>query len=245
MASKTRLTDLVKAFDTAAMLADLDAKPDLLGVRDERGRTWLHLIAAQPAQGDAAGAAASIALAEGLIARGLDMDDAAFTEGPDGAWRATPLWFAISRGRNLPLAGWLLERGCDPDHCLFAAAWNHDVEAIRLLRRHGAPLRPAILLEAIGWSRFDAAEEFVRQGCDPNAAGGDGRTALHMMLKKDSPPERMAALIALGARTDIPGPDGRTAADILRRKKDPAYRALADASLPPPRSGGRGIARQA
>jgi ankyrin repeat protein len=234
MASKTRLTELTKAFDVEGVLAGLDASPDLLGVRDERGRTWLHLIAAQPAEGDAARAAASVALAEGLIARGLDMDDAAFTEGPDGAWRATPCWFAISRGRNLPLARFLLEKGCDPDHCLFAAAWNQDVEAIRLLRRHGAPLKPTILLETIGWSRFDAAEEFVRQGCDPNAVGEDGRTALHMMLKKDSPPERMAALIALGARTDIPGPDGRTAGDILRRKKDPAYRALADTSLTSP-----------
>src|SRR5205085_12185730 len=107
--------------------------------------------------------------------------DAAFTEGPNGEWRATPLWYAISRGRNLPLARWLLEAGCDPDHCLFAAAWNHDVAAIRLLRKHGAPLSDALLLGAVGWSRFDAAEEFVRQGCDPNCRGEDGRTALHMM----------------------------------------------------------------
>lgn len=227
MVSKTSLTQQVKAFDAAGVLTGLDARPDLLPARDERGRTWLHLIAAQPVEDDDAKGAASIGLAEGLIARGLDMDDAAFTEGPNGEWRATPLWYAISRGRNLPLARFLLERGCDPDHCLFAAAWNHDVEAIRLLRRYGAPLQPTLLLETIGWSRFDAAEEFVRQGCDPNLVGEDGRTALHMMLKKDSPPQRMAALIALGARTDIPGPDGRTAAQILAKKKDPAYRALA------------------
>jgi len=229
MASKTRLTALVKAFDTVQVLADLDARPDLLGARDERGRTWLHLIAAQPVDGDGMRAAAGVAMADGLIARGLDIDDAAFTEGPNGEWRATPLWYAVSWGQNLALAEALLVRGCDPDHSLFAAAWNRDVEAIRLLRRYGAPLRDGLLLEAVGWSRFDAAEEFVRQGCDVNAVGKDGRTALHMMLKKDSPPERMAALIALGARTDIAGPDGRTAADILRRKKDPAYRGLLEA----------------
>lgn len=232
MTSKTRLTERVKAFDVAGVLAGLDARPDLLAGRDDKGRSWLHLIASQPAEGDDVRAAASIALAEGLIARGLDMNDAAFTEGPNGEWRATPCWYAISRGRNLPLARFLLEAGSDPDHCLFAAAWNHDVEAIRLLRKHGAPLKPTLLLETIGWSRFDAAEEFVRQGCDPNLVGEDGRTALHVMLKKDSPPERMAALIALGARTDIPGPDGRTAADILSRKKDPAYRALISTATP-------------
>lgn len=226
MVSKTSLTERVKAFDVAGVLAGLDARPDLLGVRDDKGRTWLHLIAAQAAEGDDAKAAASISLAEGLIARGLDMNDAAFTEGPDGAWRATPCWYAIARGRNLRLARFLLEAGCDPDHCLFAAAWKDDVDAIRLLRRHGAPLKPTLVLDAVAWSRFDAAEELARQGCDPNLVGDDGRAALHMMLKKDSPPERMAALIALGARTDIPGPDGRTAADILSRKKDRAYRAL-------------------
>lgn len=226
MASRTSLTELVKAFDARGVLAGLDARPDLLPVRDDKGRSWLHLIAAQPAEGDAGKTAASIALAGGLIARGLDMNDAAFTEGPNGEWRATPLWYAISRGRNLPLARDLLERGCDPDHSMFAAAWNRDVEAIRLLRKHGAPLRPDMLVETIGWSRFEAAEEFLRQGADPNATDAKGRTALHMMLAKDTAPEHLAMVIGHGARTDIPGPDGRTVADILKHKKDPGYRAL-------------------
>ena len=196
-------------------------------MRDE-ARTLVHLIAAQPAEGDAGRQAASVEIAGDLLARGLDMDDAAFTEGANGEWRATPLWFSISRGRNLTLARFLLAQGCDPDHSLFAAAWNDDVEAIRLLCAHKAPLRRELFLEAVGWSRFEGAEEFVRQGCDPNAVGADGRTALHMMLKKDSPADRLAALIGLGARGDIPDADGRTAAQILSRKKDPAYRALVD-----------------
>ena len=226
MVSRTSLTEQVKAFDAGGVLAGLDARPDLLPVRDDKGRSWLHLVAAQPVEGDPQKAAASIALAGGLIARGLDMNDAAFTEGPNGEWRATPLWYAISRGRNLPLARDLLERGCDPDHSMFAAAWNRDVEAIRLLRKHGAPLRPDMLVETIGWSRFEAAEEFLRQGADPNATDAKGRTALHMMLAKDTAPEHLAMVIRYGARTDIPGPDGRTVAEILKRKKDPAYRAL-------------------
>ncbi len=226
MTSKTRLTEQVKAFDAAGVLAGLDARPDLIPVRDDRGRGWLHLIAAQPAEGDARKQAASVELAKGLLARGLDIDDAAFTEGPNGEWRATPLWFAVSRGRNLTLARFLLEQGCDPDHCLFAAAWNHDVEAIRLLRKHGAPLRKDVFVEAVGWSRFTAAEEFLRQGADPDAIDGKGRTALHMMLAKGTPPEHIAMVLGFGARTDIPDAEGRTVADVLKRKKDPAYRAL-------------------
>ena len=230
MASRTSLTGGVKAFDADGVLADLDARPDLLTARDDRGRTWLHLIASQPAEGDAE-KAASIALAEGLIGRGLDMNDAAFTEGENGAWRATPLWYAIAHGRNLALAAFLLERGCDPEHSIWAAAYNRDVEAIRLLRRHGASLSPDgdQFLWAVSLSHFESAEELLRQGADPNAVGKDGRTALHMMLKKGSAPEHLAMVIGYGARLDIPDGEGRTAADILKRKKDPAYRPL---SLP-------------
>lgn len=223
MASKSRMTDLVKALDATAVAADLDARPDLLPLRDPRGRTWLHLCAAQPVGDDAAKAAASLELAQGLLARGLHIDDAAFTE---GAWRATPLWYAVAHGRNLALARFLLERGCDPDHSMFAAAWNRDVEAIRLLRKHGAPLRPEMLVETVGWSRFEAAEEFLREGADPNLKDAKGRTALHVMLAKDSAQEHLAMVIRHGGRTDIPGPDGRTVAEILKRKKNPAYRAL-------------------
>lgn len=224
--SKTGLTESVKRFAAGAVDAALAERPDLKDVRDDRGRTWLHLAAAQPLGPDPARGPASIATAKVLLAHGLDIDDAAFTE---GEWRATPLWYAISRGRNLPLARFLLGEGCNPDFCIFAACWNDDVEAIRLLRSFGAPLSPTAFIEGIGWSRFTGAEELLAHGADVNAPGGDGRTALHMLLKKDSPIAAMRMLARHGARGDIPGPDGRTAIEILRRKKDPAYRALADA----------------
>jgi len=223
MVSKTRLTALVRALDAAATLADLDERPDLLRIRDERGRTWLHLTASLPVGDDPAKTAASLALADGLLARGLDIDDAAFME---NAWRATPLWYAVAHGQNLALAEFLLGRGCNPDFCLFAAAWNRDVEAIRLLRDYGAPMGASEFIEAVGWSRFEAAEEFLRQGADVDAVGPDGRTALHMMLKKGSPAEHLRMMLRLGARTDIPDAKGQTVAEILSRKKDPAFRDL-------------------
>ena len=224
MISGTRLTRLVKAFGAAAIDAALTERPDLKAVRDDRGRTWLHLCAATPA----ADPAASVATARVLLQHGLDMNDAAFTEGPNGEWRATPLWFAISRGRNLALARFLLEQGCDPDHSLFAAAWNHDLEAIRLLVSHGAPLHGGHVVDAVGWSRFAAAEEFLRLGADPNAPDKDGRTALHLMLKKGSDIAHLQMFARYGARGDIPDAEGRTAAEIMRRKRDPEFREIAD-----------------
>jgi hypothetical protein len=232
MTSKTRLLALVKAFDHAAVAAALAEAPALLGARDERGRTWLHICCATPPK-HAAQIAASIRTADALLAAGLEIDDAAFTE---GAWRATPLWCAIGRGRNLALARHLLQLGCDPEHCLWAAQFNRDVAAIRLLAAHGAKIDPVQegatpFVEAIRWSHFEAAEVLLELGADVNAKAADGLTALHSMLKKGSDPRHFEMLVRHRARGDIPGPDGQTAAQIMRRKKDPAFHRLADLLL--------------
>ena len=80
---------------------------------------------------------ASVRVADLLLERGLRVDEPAFVLED---WHATPLWHAISRGHNLVLAAHLLQRECDPDHCLWAAAYGDDVDAIRLLLEHGAEL---------------------------------------------------------------------------------------------------------
>ena len=77
-------------------------------VRDERGRNALHLLCSLP--GRDTSRARSLALAERLLGLGFSIDEPAFVEGP---FKATPLWYAISRGRNLPLARWLSEEGID------------------------------------------------------------------------------------------------------------------------------------
>lgn len=229
MVSKTSLQESVRAFRVTEARDGLAVRPDLLAFRDERGRNWLHQTCGAPLDGR--DPADSIRLADLLLELGLGLDDPAFLE---GEWRATPLWFAISRGRNLPLAAHLLARGANPNFSLFAAAWNHDCEAIRLLLRHGADIEEGAargetpLFGAVAWSRFDAAEELLIGGADPDYRNDKGQTALHLMLKKGSAPEHIALFARHGARGDIPDADGRTAADILRRKKDPAYRALAD-----------------
>jgi hypothetical protein len=232
MTSKTRMLALVKAFDAAAVAAALAASPALKQARDERGRTWLHVACATPPKPPAA-VAASLATADALIAAGLDISEAAFTE---GAWRATPLWCAIGRGRNLALAEHLLQLGCDPEHCLWAAQFARDLDAIRLLARYGARIDPrhegvTPFLEAVKWSHFPEAELLLELGADPDAKDAAGMTALHLALKKGSEAAHVAMLARRGARGDIPGPDGRTAIDILRRKQDPALRRLGEAMV--------------
>lgn len=228
--SKTALRELVRKFRTEDVAAMLDAKPDLLLVRDARGRSWLHLTAMRTLE-DGRAAEASIRTADLLLERGLGLNDPAFTE---GAWQATPLWHAVSHGKNLALAEHLLKLGSTPDHCLFAAVWSEDRAVIRLLIAHGAKVDDdstpgeTPFLGAIAWSKFGAAEELLAAGADPDARNGEGQTALHLMLKKGSDARHFEMLVRHGARGDIADADGRTAIDILRRKRDPAFHAIAD-----------------
>lgn len=245
MVSKTRMQALVKAFDADAVDAALAESPDLLDWRDERGRNWLHLCCATPLAGAGRDAEASVRTAEVLLKHGLPLDAAAFTE---GAWQATPVWFCISRGRNLALAAWLLARGASPDFSLWAAAFNRDLEAIRLLVGAGAKLEDTSVdespfLGAVQWSHFDAAEELLKLGADPNARDSKGMTALHAMLKKSSDAEHFQMLARYGARGDIPDAEGRTVAQLLRRKRDPVLRQVAETlasggAISPPRTAG-------
>ena len=222
MVSKTSLREAVRRHRRDEVVEGLKARPELKDVRDERGRNWLHLACMSPGE-----PAASVRTADALLELGFGLDEAAWTE---GAWRATPLWHAISRGRNLALAEHLLKLGADPNHCLFAAVWNEDREAIRLLLRHGADIEEGAdrgetpLLGAVAWSKFGPAEELLKDGADPNVRNGDGATALHLMLRKGSAPGPFLLFARHGARADIPDREGRTAAEQLRRKRDPAYR---------------------
>jgi len=213
---------LVKSFRAADVRKALADSPALLEVRDERGRNWLHVCCGtkpKPAK-----VRDSVKTAQVLLEAGLDLDREAFRE---GQWKATPLWYAIARGENLALAELLLKRGCDPNHCLWAAAFRSNLPAIRLLVRHGARIDDCIqdetpFLAAVKTSHFDAAEELLRLGASPGFRDKRGMTAFDYMLKKNSDAAQFARLIARGAKLDA----AQRAA--VARKKAPAFGRLVE-----------------
>jgi ankyrin repeat protein len=229
--SKTKLSALVKEFRSKEADRALAERPDLLSVRDERGRNWLHLCCGVNPKRGKLKAEDSVKTVEVLLRRGLDINQEAFSEGD---WKATPLWYAIARGENLMLAEFLLRRGSNPNYCLWAAAFVENIEAIRLLVRHGANVNDQSVVEespflgAIKWSHFKSAEELLKLGADVNYQDSTGMTALHYMLKKGSDKQFFAMLIAHGVRGDIKNHDGITAAELMRKKKDPQFRRMAD-----------------
>ena len=135
--SRARLFRSIKALDLEAAAAVLAAQPELLQATDDRRRNPLHFLCSLPATPKTR--ERSIRLARHLLGAGIDIDAPAFVE---GAFRATPLWYSISRGRNLPLARFLLEQGSTPEYCLWAAGFADDVEARQDLPRDAhRPLR--------------------------------------------------------------------------------------------------------
>jgi ankyrin repeat protein len=230
VASRTKLADLVTHFrwrDVRSVVRDF---PALLSYRDERGRNWLHLCASVNVKKTKRSAAASVKTAGVLLEAGIDVNDPAFEE--EDGFRATPLWFAIAFGENLPLAHFLLHEGSSPEHCMWAAVNRDSPASIRLLLDHGARLpqnrEASLLTAAIAWNKFVAMRELLRLGVNPDFRDDSGMTALHYLLKKGADVKHIRTMIAAGARGDIPNAKGDTAIAILRRKRDPRHRRLAD-----------------
>ena len=182
MASKTSLLEAVRTFDWKAVDTDLQKRPDLLGHREERGKNWLHVLCSTRLKGRKP--AASIKTADVLLEHGIDLHAHAFTE---GTWKATPVWWCVSWGRNLALAEHLLKLGATADYSLFAACWNDDVAALDLLLKYGALVddatsgRETPFLGAITWSRFPLCRGAARarRGCECQERKGADRVSHH------------------------------------------------------------------
>ena len=165
MASRTAVMQRVRSHDAVGVTTALTESPELVRWRDERGRGWLHICCmAKPGRGGRA----SVETADVLLGMGFAIDEPAFTE---DEWKATPLWHAVGRGRNLVLVEHLLQLGADPNYCLWAASFNDDLEAIDLLVAHGASLEDPSVPGRVAVHRGDLHEP-LRLGRAPARSRG-------------------------------------------------------------------------
>jgi ankyrin repeat protein len=228
VASRTQVLELVKNLRWKEVGASLAEQPNLLAYKDERGRNFLHICCSVNVTAKKLPAPQSVRTADVLLNAGIDINQEAFTEHNR---KATPLWYAVSRGQNLKLAKHLLQRGSDPNHCLWAAAFKDDVAAIDLLIENGAAIDPVVedetpFLSAVKSRHFRAAQALLERGADINFQDNRGMSALHYMLKKDSDKRHFRMMLRYGARGALKNANGETTAEIMSRKRDPEFKSM-------------------
>jgi ankyrin repeat protein len=229
VASRTQVLEAVKNLRWREVEASLATHPNLIAYRDDRGRNFLHICCGVNVREKKLSAVHSVRTADVLLSAGIDINQEAFSE---YSWKATPLWYAVSRGQNLHLVKHLLQRGSDPNHCLWAAAHKDDIAAIKVLLEHGANIDPVgedetPFLSAVKGSHFRAAEALLERGASVNFQDSNQLTALHYMLKKDSDKRHFRMMLRYGARGDLKSADGDTAAEVMSRKRDPDFKGMA------------------
>jgi uncharacterized protein len=228
--SKTRMLAFVRALDWKAAKSALADHADLLKYRGKKGENFLHVCCGIDIAKRGLRRTGSIRTAGVLLEAGLDVNEEAFRE---GQWKATPLWYAIGRGKNLGLAEYLLARGASPNYCTWAAAFNDDAAAIRLLFKAGAedidpPAGETPLMFAVKWSRFKAARALLECGANPNVQDVKGKTPLHYMIKKRSDAAYIRMFLKHGALLTLADREGTTGQGLLTRARDLRYRELAE-----------------
>src|SRR6185295_5635122 len=112
--SKTALFEAAKAWDFAAVKSMLAASPALAKATDPKGRTALHIACAVPPGGAKLGEPNGIKTVKALLDAGAALEGFVPMDEDERDFRANPLWYAVSRWRNLPLVRFLLKRGALP-----------------------------------------------------------------------------------------------------------------------------------
>ena len=127
-----------------------------------------------------------------LLEAGAGLEIAVPMDEDEGDFRATPLWYAVSRGENLPLVRFLLSRGSDPSYSLWAAVWRDDAS----LCRHLLKAKPRLNLRAHGETpifcaarlkRLKTLELLIKAGAEPCIKDDRGRNALDIARARRLP----------------------------------------------------------
>lgn len=204
--SKTSLFAAATAWDEAAVASILTTGPELVAATDPRGRTALHLAcSAKPGSNPLLAESHGILTATRLLEAGADLEAEVPMNEDEGDFRATPLWYAVARGENLPLVDFLLQRGANPSYSLWAAVWRDDEPLCRTLlefkpeldlRAHGeTPIFYAARLK-----RLRTLSLLIDAGADPAIADDKGRDAVDIARARRLPADIVARLASLHPR---------------------------------------------
>jgi uncharacterized protein len=203
--TKTALFTAAKSWNAAGVAAILAAISELIAATDPKGRAALHLACAVKPSGAVLGEPNGIATVTALLDAGARLESEAPMDEDEGDFRATPLWYAVARGENLPLVRFLVGRGADASYSLWAAVWRDDPALCRVLlgakprlnlRAHGeTPIFYAARLQ-----RLKALDLLIEAGADPAIPDPHGRDAVEIARARRLPEPFISRLVALSGR---------------------------------------------
>lgn len=198
--SKTALFKAAWNWDTATLARLLERSPDLIDALDTSGRRALHVCAKRPWPEHRAESAQGLESLRLLIAAGTPADVVQPIPEDGGIFPATPLWYAVAHGRNPAMTRVLLDRGCSPEHCLFAAVWTDDVDILQMLIHAGAPLERRSegvtpLLYAARLGREASARTLLGAGADLGAVDRKGLNA-QQLARRNKRPQSLLSLLS-------------------------------------------------
>lgn len=204
--SKTALFNAARQWHWRSVAALLAEAPDLISATDPKGRTALHqACAVKP------GSRADLAEPNGLktvttlLDAGAQLEQIVPMDEDEGDFRATPLWYAVARGENLPLVEHLLQRGANAAYSLWAVVWRDDAAMCRALlatrpelnlRAHGeTPMFYAARLQRLATLRL-----LIEAGANPSIADEKGRDCIVIARARKLPASIIEQLEALQQR---------------------------------------------
>jgi uncharacterized protein len=198
--SKTALFTAAKRWDANCLAALLSAAPDLIDAKDPRGRKAVHVACSVKPETRDTLEANGIRTVSALLRRGADLHDYVPLE--DGRFRATPVWYAVAHGDNLPLVKMLLTRGARVDNCLYAAVWNDNAGVLREILKTSLPIDDAqggepVIISAIRWRKLKTLAVLIDAGADLSVSDKNGRDVIFHARRKKLPAPLLARLQAL------------------------------------------------
>jgi uncharacterized protein len=193
-------------WDWQTVAALLGAAPELFAVSDRQGHTALHrACAVKPGSSPQLVEPNGIKTVATLIEAGADLEQAVPMDQDEGDFRATPLWYAVARGENLPLVEFLLQRGANASYSLWAAVWYDDADVCRALLKS----KPELNLRAHGETpifyaarlrRLATLALLIDAGADPSIPDSIGRDSVAIARARKLPEEIIERMVALQQR---------------------------------------------
>jgi ankyrin repeat protein len=202
--SKTALFGAAKSWNVAVLEGMLATYPDLIRAIDAKGRTALHLACSAkpgaPLQGEPHG----IRTVSALLAAGAALETEVPVDADEGDFRATPVWYAVARGKNPELVRFLLSCGVNASYSLWAVVWRDDDALCRDLLKSGPRLNLGAhgetpILYAARPKRLKTLGLLIEAGADPTIVDAHGRNAVDMAGTRRLPADLIASLAALAA----------------------------------------------